>query len=262
LRILIVSDMHTEFWKNGNSPVLPPILEPYDIVVAAGDIGLGTYGLNYVSEVFPDHRIIYVPGNHEYYRHEYHELNDQLANRANELNIDLLNPGTVEIDGWKFIGANLWTDFKLQGYLEMQDYNLQGFADFNLIRFNDGRMTRSTMKQIHQLEKQYIISELEKSVKRVPGLGVDVGNQKTIVITHFVPSQLAVHPKWHGNTNNPYFTNDLDDLMDRFGYPVHIFGHTHDRFDSIHPCETRLVANPLGYPGENREPYQWKIIEV
>lgn len=253
-RILVISDMHTEFWKGGNQPNLLdlPSPESYDVVVAAGDIGVGISGLTWLAETFPQRRIIYVPGNHEYYRQEYHGLNDLLAEHAQWHDIDLLNPGTVMIGDVTFIGANLWTDFELRGYLPMQEYNLQGFADFSLIRVGEERMSLSTMKQIHQLEKAYIINELE---------AID-DNSKTVVITHFVPSQLCVHQKWVGNSCNPYFTNDLDDLFDKYQYPLHLFGHTHDRHDVDHPLGTRLVSNPLGYPRENRERFEWKIVEL
>lgn len=250
MRILVLSDMHTEFWRN-KAPVLPQIPANIDLVIAAGDIGVGVEGMHWVRGMFPESQIIYINGNHELYHHEYFDLKNEQTLLANQLNIHFLDPGTVTIDGRKFIGANLWTDFKLRGYRDLEPWDLQGFADFNVIRFNEDKMSLSTMRQIHQLEKQYIVSELEKG-----------NNDKTVVITHFVPSQLCIAPKWVNNNCNPYFTNDLDDLFDCFKYPIHIYGHTHDRMDQVHPYGTRLIGNPLGYPKENPEQYEWKIIEV
>jgi Icc-related predicted phosphoesterase len=263
MRILVISDMHTEFWRGNSFPeFLPekPKADDYDVLVAAGDIGLGTKGIEWLVTLFPGKPIIYVPGNHEYYNHEYHQLNEDLERMASLVDIHLLNPGVVDIDGIQFIGANMWTDFKLQGHAELEEYSLRGFADFRVIGFNDGLMTKSAMKQIHQLERQFVANELEDRAR----FGLN-GNERTVVITHFVPTQFCIDPKWKGvnlRDFNPYFTNDLDDWFDQYKYPVHIFGHTHDRYDVVHPFGTRMVANPLGYPRENATPYEWKIIDV
>jgi Icc-related predicted phosphoesterase len=261
VKILLISDMHTEFWRN-KAPELPP-LPDFDVVVAAGDIGVGGQGLVWLRDMFEhlNKPVLYVPGNHEYYNHDYETLKRQLEVSAPVYGVTLLNPGTVTIDGWKFIGANLWTDFKLKGYQDLGPWDMDGFADFRVISDGDRMMTVNRMKDIHEGELAFIKLELAAGVQRVPGLGIDVGNQKTIVITHFVPSQVCVHPKWYSSKLNPYFTNDLDDLFDQFGYPLHLYGHTHDRSDIVHPFGTRLVANPLGYPKENPTAFQWKVIE-
>ncbi len=253
MRILVFSDLHREFWKGKD--LTPPLPDPstYDVVVAAGDIDMGTKGATWLAETFDCEAkpVIYVPGNHEYYRHEYHQLNEELEITCRNESIHLLNPGTIMIDQWQFIGANMWTDFKLKGHPDLEPYQLNGFADFNVIEFNDGLMTHSAMKQINQLELGFVLTQLQQA------------NQNTVVINHFVPTQLAIADKWKDprfSSFNPYFTNDLDHIYE--GTPLVIFGHTHDRYDFVHPNGTRYVGNPFGYPKENNVPYEWKIVEI
>lgn len=258
MKILIISDIHSEFWLNSGESAprgffanLPDPLE-YDIVVAAGDITAGPGGPRLLREMFVDKPIIYVVGNHEYYNNDYYDINRQVATAAEINGVFLLNPGIVTIDDYRFIGATLWTDFHLNGYQSLEPYHLRGFNDFRLITAGDERMSHQLMRKTYKQHVAFIKKALAKSTN------ID----KTVVITHFVPSQLCTHPKYFNNPMNPYFINDCDHLMDQYKYPVHIFGHTHDCHDVVHRSGTRLVCNPLGYPNEFRHEYQHKIIEL
>ena len=61
MRLHILNDLHIEFG------VFTPPATDADIVVLAGDIGVGVKGLHWAAERFTDHPLIYVPGNHEFY---------------------------------------------------------------------------------------------------------------------------------------------------------------------------------------------------
>jgi hypothetical protein len=167
VRILVFSDLHTEFWKGPNLPYLPPLPDPesYDVVVAAGDIGVGVRGVDWLINNFdPDvHPIIYVPGNHEYYNNEYHQLNMQLKNLCNGAGINLLNPGVYNLGPYTFVGANMWTDFKLKGHMELDAWQLDGFADFNVIQFNEEKMSKSAMEQINYRELEFVKDAIARS---------------------------------------------------------------------------------------------------
>lgn len=253
MKILVISDIHTEFWKRGIPSSFAGDLPEFDVVVAAGDIGVGTQGGDWLFDMFKGKPVIYVLGNHKYYGYDYQEIRQQIAASLAGTNVHLLDPGIVTIDGITFIGATLWSDCVLNGYND--PYTIpridQSIADFRVIRDGKGRFTTTRMMQIHNEERQMIERELAQG-----------DNSKTVVVTHFVPSQLCIADKWKGSVLNPYFTNDLDEWFDAYEYPLHIYGHTHDRGDVVHPYGTRLVGNPFGYPRENDEPYQWKVVEI
>jgi hypothetical protein len=63
----VLSDLHLDL--SGHDP---PDITGVDVLVAGGDISPGTSGLNWLLDNFPPYLpIIYVPGNHEYYKHNY-----------------------------------------------------------------------------------------------------------------------------------------------------------------------------------------------
>jgi predicted phosphodiesterase len=269
VRILLFSDIHTEFWKeqfgqSGKPEAFPLLPDPdtYDIVVAAGDIGMGLKGFDWLEKNFPSKTVLYVPGNHEYYRNDYFALQERYnsLNRLNNSNVVILNPGALTIDGVRFIGATLWSDLKLKGYNDFPDFVFEnGIADFNVISAGSygPKMDATLMREIYKNELKFIEDELDNiSAEQM---------KRTVLITHFVPSQLLIDPKWlqpQFLRLNPYFTNDLDYALFDRGFPLAIYGHTHDRNDMEHPTGVRCVGNPFGYPNENRDPYEWKIVEI
>ncbi len=64
MKLHILSDLHTEF-----SDFEAPETDA-DVVVLAGDIGVGTGGIEWAAGQFPDVPVVYVPGNHEFYGHD------------------------------------------------------------------------------------------------------------------------------------------------------------------------------------------------
>jgi predicted phosphodiesterase len=65
MKIQIISDLHQEFGSMDLS------FEGADVVVLAGDINLGTKGIEWIKSTITDIPVIYVLGNHEYYKGSY-----------------------------------------------------------------------------------------------------------------------------------------------------------------------------------------------
>lgn len=107
MKLHVLSDLHTEF-----ANFCPPKTDA-DIVVLAGDIGVGSGGLEWAARRFPKAPVVYVPGNHEFYGHDI-DLTDELKSSAPG-NIHILNNDSLELDGVRFLGCTLWTDFRLNG---------------------------------------------------------------------------------------------------------------------------------------------------
>ena len=107
MKLHILNDLHIEF-----EDFDPPATDA-DVVVLAGDIGVGMEGLRWAEDRFPDKPVIYVPGNHEFYHHDI-ALIEELKAQAPD-HIHVLNDDQVIIDGVRFLGSILWTDFALFG---------------------------------------------------------------------------------------------------------------------------------------------------
>jgi len=107
MKLHILSDLHTEF-TDFSAPDTGA-----DVVILAGDIGVGLAGIEWAARRFPQVPVIYVPGNHEFYGHDI-GLTEQLK-AAVPVDIHVLNNDTLELEGIRFLGCTLWTDFNLHG---------------------------------------------------------------------------------------------------------------------------------------------------
>lgn len=252
MRLLLASDIHLE--HGGPIPELPS-KDEYDVAIFAGDIGRAPQAVFWIAENIPCEHRIYVPGNHEYYRYHYESANAFMVNKGKELGVHTLAPGSVSIsDKYEVIGATLWSDLELKDFPPQQWIDFEyGIADFSLIGYGGITIHAEDMIALYKQEKAFI----EQEIQRVLAEG-----KTPIVVTHFVPTQLAIAERFRGDRLNPYFINDCDDLMEKYNLPIWIFGHSHVRMDFVHPTAgTRIVSNAFGYPGEMEDP-EWKIIEL
>lgn len=230
MKLHILNDLHVEF-----EDFEPPVTDA-DVVVLAGDIGVGAGGLQWAAERFPDRPVIYVPGNHEFYHHDIAFL-DELKARAPQ-HIHVLNDDTVTIDGVRFLGSVLWADFSLFGagerYAAMQAARQQ-MPDFSIIRNGGRRFTPEDAVRLHAASQEWLARRLAEHCAG-----------KTVVVTHHAPSPGSVHPRYHSNILTPAFASNLEPLMGGERVVLWVHGHMHDPFD-YEVRGTRLVCNPRGY---------------
>ncbi|WP_436291798.1 metallophosphoesterase [Variovorax sp. LjRoot178] len=111
MKLLILSDLHIEF---GTFRV-PEV--DVDVVVLAGDIAasaakavrwarrVGNFG-----EQTP---LVFVPGNHEFYGGVMETTIADMHQTAGDSNASPLDCGQVVLNGVRFLGTTLWTDFAL-----------------------------------------------------------------------------------------------------------------------------------------------------
>ena len=84
-----------------------------DVVVLAGDIGVGTAGIEWAKTI--PKPVIYVAGNHEYWRLDFDENLKAMRSAAKDSNVHFLENDevflTVNGETIRFLGCSLWTDF-------------------------------------------------------------------------------------------------------------------------------------------------------
>ena len=235
MKIQILNDLHIEF---GDFHV--PETNA-DVVVFAGDIGVGIDGLNWIESLEINKPVIYVLGNHEYYNHDISLIDEIKANAAD--NIHVLDTDAVEIDGTRFLGCTLWTDFLLFGEAEKYfaiQHAKKGMADFEVINIDGKRFCPEDSIRLHEQNRDWL-----KCVLSIPFKG------KTVVVTHHLPSFKSVHQRFAKDLLSPAFASHLDELMDVEHIALWIHGHTHDAYD-YKLNGTRVVCNPRGYFGYER----------
>ena len=239
MRIQLLSDLHLE-----HSQRHPPFALPAtraDVVVLAGDIDNGTRAIDWAENTFPDRTVIYVPGNHEYYDSELQTASAALKARArHSANVRVLDNDELTIDGVRFLGSTLWTDFELLGRDRMTPAiaeSLKHVVDFRKIRLGRDFLTPRQTIDLHHSAVKFLQQRLEQPF---------AGN--TVVVTHHAPHPNSVHPRWAENLVNAAFVSDLTRLMGKSALWFH--GHTHDSFDFTIDG-TRVLANPMGYRTSN-----------
>lgn len=228
MKLYILNDLHVEFG------IFEPPAADADIVVLAGDIGVGKGGLDWAKDRFPHKPVIYVPGNHEFYHHDIALINELKAGAPD--NIHVLNNDMI--DGVRFLGSVLWTDFALFGeankWFSVQRAR-QGMNDFAIIRNNGRLFSPEDSIQLHEVSRAWLARELAE-----PYAG------KTVVVTHHAPSSQSVPPRFATDLLTPAFASNLENLMGGERVNLWIHGHTHDAFD-YEVYGTRVVCNPRGY---------------
>lgn len=237
MKIHILNDLHIEF-----AEFTPPATNA-DIVILAGDIGVGLEGLHWAKVRFPDRPVIYVPGNHEFYRHDI-ALVDELKTQAPE-HIHILNDDQVVIDGVRFLGSILWTDFALFGeadrFFAMQQARRQ-MTDFSNIKNHGQPFTPEDTIRLHAASRDWLAVMLAE-----PFDGM------TVVITHHAPSSRSVHTRYARDLLTPAFASNLENLMDGDRVALWVHGHIHESFD-YEVYGTQVVCNPRGYAPEALNP--------
>jgi predicted phosphodiesterase len=230
MRIQPVSDLHLEFDPDHGKQFARSLPVLGDVLVLAGDI-LPIRRPPHVREMlgwfcdrFP--LVVYVPGNHEFYKTSPTAGSELLAASAREFpNLRLLDSAVTEIDGVRFVGATLWfpptpDEEQYRGFL----------ADFALIE--------SFVPWVHEAHARHL-AFLEQNVR--------AGD---VVITHFVPHPGSIAPQYVGNPLNRFFVAaDAAPLVEERGARLWIHGHTHVSFD-YRVGDTRVVCNARGYPAE------------
>lgn len=237
MRIHVLSDLHLEFAEYEDHTV------ECDVIVLAGDIHPGTQGIEWARQRWADKEIIYVPGNHEYYRSQFDQMNEQLAEAGKLHGVHVLNRGEVTIGGVRFLGATLWTDFGLFGegdkpwaMRECSSY----LADFRVIRYGVRVFTPEDSVRLHRMDVAWLES-------RLGGKSPTVGEPfdgKTVVVTHHLPSRRSVAARYAKELTSSGFASDLSRMLGLSDLWIH--GHTHDSFDYVE-AGTRVICNPRGY---------------
>lgn len=255
MRLQLASDLHLE---RDPGFVLAPA-PGADTLVLAGDVGsyqagslLGgdDFGLARFSPRRPDapwRRVLYLPGNHEYDAQEFARGHERLRELCEELGILWLEREVRLIDGVRFIGTTLWTDFDALAAGESSPAKAQAqrekafrAANFYLRRFTalrDGQPMLAAQWREQALACQAWLRE---------ALAVPYPHGPTVVVTHHAPSLRSADPRYGLVPGTAGFCNRLDDLFDLADLWLH--GHLHCPADYRAGTNgrCRVVANPLG----------------
>jgi len=238
MKLHILSDLHL-----GCCPLEPaPVIA--DVLVLAGDITDGRherlfdFAQHYLRRNRP---VLFTPGNHEFYGHSLARALAHFWRECRRRGVELLHNRAVVIDGVRFAGAPLWTDFELEGRPSLSaTFARQGMADFTYISHRGRSLTPAATVRFHRRTLRFL-----ERVFAQPFKG------ETVVVTHHGPHPRSIHPRFANHPLNPGFASNLTAELERWAPAYWIHGHVHNRLD-YQVARTRIVVNPRGYVGQHR----------
>lgn len=247
MRLWILSDLH----RDVGSPWTPPAIPKADVAVVAGDVREGVEAaIDWLAcAIRPHMRVIFVAGNHEFYRGCHGEELARGHAAASERGIDFLEDDVVWIGDVAFAGCTLWTDYALDGaarIAEAMDDARHAMADHRLIGRTHGPRWAPFRPEdaaaVHRASRFRL-----EALAHLPAWRL---SSARVVVTHHAPAFASLDPRFAGKMLNPAFGSRLEGLLGRVGADLWVHGHVHAGRDHRLGC-TRVLCNPRGYGREN-----------
>jgi predicted phosphodiesterase len=233
----VLSDLHLE-----RAGFAPPGADA-DVVVLAGDTARGVGGVRWARHWAGDRPVLLVAGNHEFYGGAIPSLIDDLRAAAAGSSITVLENDAVVVDGIRFLGCTLWSDFDFDGP-ERRGLSMalceRVVNDYEHIRFDpeDRTLTPLDTRTLHLASRRWLAQRLG-----------ELHDGPTVVITHHAPVIRTRPLEPHLRALAGAFASDLTGLMGADRVSLWIYGHTHRAAD-LDVGGTRVLSNPRGYPDQ------------
>lgn len=180
----------------------------------------------------------------------------------------MLNPGTVIVNGVRFIGATLWTDFQLFGLGTLPQAMAEadvGLNDFRLIRTYEDRTgqlpTGSRFRRDRRFTPEHAMRRDERERRYLERKLGEPFDGPTVLITHHGISPSSVPTEFTKDPMSAAFSSDLTALISTYQPALCVHGHTHASFDYM-IGSTRVVCNPKGYNHEPNPGYREGFVVV
>lgn len=254
-----MSDIHFEFMGKDDLERFWKSLEdlkkrdPANTLVLAGDIcqvGQGQVVWQALVARFCGFysKVVYVPGNHEYYRTTFNAVDkffSEIVTNPNLWNLVQLDYGPIAIEGHHFIGNTMWFQDIKPTYRQKR-----GMHDFSVIGSGDSPFEPEVYNR-HQEFVDKVLGQCQAN---------------DIVVSHHLPLPASIDAQYHGSELNPFFMTNMNGHLAEDRLPaLWIHGHTHSPVDYEHTLGTkkmRVYCNPLGYPFENENSHFWDRVGV
>ncbi len=266
MRIQLLSDLHLE----SEPDFVPQPAPEAGLLVLAGDIGSYQPGSALTAQDDSDFGlarfsprrgwptpVLFVPGNHEYDGLDFDAAHDRLRETCDRLGLLWLERETRVLDGVRFIGTTLWSDFDalappahaaaagphgLKQQLQAREKAFRA-ANFYLRKTGTTRGGEPFLAEAVR-EQALACQQWLRHALAAPFDG------PTVVVTHFAPSLRSADPRYGLAPGTAGFCNALDDLLPHARLWLH--GHLHCPADYV-VGGCRVVANPRGYARKNEQ---------
>lgn len=252
MKIWLFSDLHLEVADLRQPLAIPDA----NVCVVAGDLCRAPANAVHwlAKHVAPAMPCIYVAGNHEHYRGSIKEgLEDGYAAAAQFPNVHFLENDFVVVDSVRFIGATLWTDYRIEGRPEVAMFHARE-------RMNDHRQIAKQRNPWQRFVPE-VAYRMHQDSRRFIDTALKADPITTVVVTHHLPHAQSIPTRFKGDSLNAAFASDLSEMIEDGRPALWVHGHTHDSCD-YKLGSTRVVCNPRGYEDENAKFDPALIVQV
>jgi Icc-related predicted phosphoesterase len=249
LKLWILSDLHLETvpFPDAFRPAPPD----FDVLVAAGDIWSGHVGRGFafLRGLAGDKPIVACLGNHEHFRGDMSATISEARRTAKAADIRLLEGDVADIQGVRFIGMTLWSDYVLAGAVDHtlptgEDIRVHDAAEERLFRVADAQ-------KLHTAAREHL-KDLLLEQSPLP----------RVVVTHHAPHPACIAPADLGTWIAGNSASDLSDLTDAGLVELWVHGHVHRTIDLRRPRGTRILCNPAGALFSNPSFVEHLVVEI
>lgn len=220
-------------------------------MVLAGDIDLGVKGIEWIKSVSKDVPVIYVLGNHEYYKGSYPKTLNKIIDAATGTNVHVLENKSVVIGDVTFHGATLWTDFALNGDSRIHGSICQEkMNDYKRIRKDPSYSKLRSIDTyiLHLQSLDWLRVSLESST-----------TDRDIVVTHHAPSLRSLPDRYKNDIVSSAYASNLEDFILKHQPDFWIHGHIHMP-SKYQIGATTIICNPHGYIHEPDNGFEKQLV--
>ena len=256
MKILALSDLHlenrSETWSYQKGSA--------DVVVLSGDIHTKARGVAWAQETF-DCPVVYVLGNHEGWGGHWEKTVEKMKALAAGSHVHVLNNDVLVVDGVRFLGTTLWTDFSALGadkrMLAMheagagRDLYSPGMRESRHSRTSGYRriLPRDTLAWNSQ-SRQWLLNQAQ-----TPHDG------PTVVVTHHPPVLPSDFDRANASLFDAAYHNDWQAGVDALQADVWIHGHTHAPYHR-QMGKTLMMSHAVGHDSEKLLPLYKQLIDL
>jgi Icc-related predicted phosphoesterase len=244
-RLWVLSDLHLR-QRDALDLVKPSSMPDADVCVVAGDVcGRLNLTLNWLAKVIQPHMpVVAVLGNHEFYGTSLQSARKNAAMIARSMGVTLLDDSEATLCGVRFVGAPLWTDFRLYENDGVSKDRAMTAARVSMADY--GEISFLEEDRYRQLRPEDTVRMHEHTLSYLEGAFKADDHSQTVVVTHHAPHPGSIHARYADDDVTPAFVSDLSRQIGRWRPSLWIHGHVHSSFDYVFDG-IRIVCNPRGY---------------
>ncbi|MBN2520365.1 MAG: metallophosphoesterase [Bacteroidales bacterium] len=234
MRIQYCSDLHLEFDQNNLYIERNPLTVIGDILVLAGDVVplddkfLNNNFFRFITDNYK--KVFWVPGNHEFYYKDISEYSKSYHIRLSE-KLSIVHNTEVQYENIRLIFSTLWSNISTT-YQKIIETSV---SDFLCISNKNKKFKTSDFNRLHNESLEF----LKNTVKNA--------TEKTVIVTHHLPSSLCNSPAFAKSIINEAFCVDLTNFIENCNAGFWIYGHSHFNQNPLFLGNTILLTNQLGY---------------